>query len=242
VSLLSPLATDLRRLSRCDGDAQRCDAKHPCTPCSEDGVFDCVYDQSRDIRGIREEPPAAAQSLLSFKGEPSPRSSTSPPANNEDFPVSSPCIASSDTDRSVLSSTDTNLSHVSPENSRFPESNTLDEFELPTLRERSILETELVPFRGGSSKPHQPAMVSTFSFLQSLLLSSIPRLLHTPLSSLGPERLQVSYTTSSERDLTLCVFPFFGCRTQTSRELTTSVQPPCGAPPFETVWDLSHRS
>ena len=61
MSLLSPSVTDLRCLLRCDDDAQKCDAKQPCTPCSNGGRSDCVYEQSRVKTRIREKSPAAAQ-------------------------------------------------------------------------------------------------------------------------------------------------------------------------------------
>jgi len=61
VSLLSPSVTDLRCLLWCDDDVQKCDAKQPCTPCSNGGRSDCVYEHSRMKTRISEEPAAAAQ-------------------------------------------------------------------------------------------------------------------------------------------------------------------------------------
>ena len=102
----------------------------------------------------------------------------------------------------------------------------MDEFELPTPREGSISEVEVVPFREEPPEPHQPVTTSTFSLLPSLRFPSAPRQLHTPLPFLGPEYLQISDVTSSELELKLCVFPFFGCNTQTPpkhRGLTHSI-------------------
>lgn len=68
MSLLPPSAIDLRCLLPCDDDAQKCDAKQPCTPCSNGGRSDCVYERNRVKIRIREEPPAAAQAHpFSFK-------------------------------------------------------------------------------------------------------------------------------------------------------------------------------
>ena len=165
-----------------------------------------MYEQSPVTKRIREKLPAAVQPFLfSFKSEPSPSGSSSQ-VDGEDASLSA-----SDIGDSVFFSTSS--SHVSPRESRSPESDTADESDPPTTQERSISETQLVPFREGSPQPHQPqsTMISTFSFPPSLRLLSIPRQLHTPLSFLGPEHLQVSDTSSSELDLSLCVLLFLGC-------------------------------
>lgn len=140
-------------------------------------------------------------------------------------PLSTLDVASSDIDGSVFSLTDTNSPRCFLESSRPPK-------------------LQLVPFREGSPKLRQPqlARTSIFPFLTSLRFPSIPRRLHIPLQPSGPEHLQVSDTTSSELDLSLCAFPFFGCSTQTSRGLTHFDQPPRDATAIETVWGSSHRS
>lgn len=78
MSLLPRSVTDLRCLLRCDDDAQRCDAKQPCTPCFNGGKSDCVYVKTR----IREESPTTAQvHPFSSKGERNPH--RSPLTNNQ---------------------------------------------------------------------------------------------------------------------------------------------------------------
>ena len=134
---------------------------------------------------MRKKLPAAVQPFLfSFKSD-----SRSSRATSEDIYLSTSDGASPDASSSVYS----------------PDSGTLDEIEAPIPREGSNPEMQLVPSRGESPKLHQPAKISTFSFLSSLQFASIPRPLHTPLSSLNPEHLQISETTSSELDLSLCV-------------------------------------
>ena len=176
--------------------------------------------ESRAIQRTHKKLPAAAQSLLfSFKVKPSLRSSLSLNSNNSSFPT--PCTPSSDISGSVLSSTYSNSPHVFQKESCFPGFNALDELEPPAPQETSVSKMKLVPFRKESPKAHQPVTISTFSLLPSLRLpSAIPRPLHTPLSLLDPERLQISDATSSELDFTLCEFPFFGCYTQAPRMLT----------------------
>ena len=194
-----------------------------------------MYEQSPVTKRIREKLPAAVQPFLfSFKSEPSPSGSSSR-VDGEDASLST-----SDIGDSVFPSTSS--SHVSPRESRSPESGAADESDPPTTQERSNSETQLVPFREEPPKSHQPqpTAISTFSFLSSLRFPSIPRQFFTPL--LGQEHLQVSDTTSSELDLSLCVLPFLGCSAQTSRELTPFGKPPFGATTIEILWDLSHRS
>lgn len=53
--------------------------------------------------------------------------------------------------------------------------------------------------------------VLRFSLPPSLLSPSAPRPLHVSLPSMNPEYFQVSDTTSSELDLSLCVFPILSC-------------------------------
>ena len=205
VSLLYPLAsaTDPGRLFDCDDDVQRCDAKQPCTPCSKDEGSDCVYEQRQIKQRTRKKPPATARALpFSSKNERTPRRLPSPRMNS--VSLSPPDMALSDTDSSLLS----NLSNVPTKPSHLSDFDALDKFEPPAPRERVILEMKLVPFQK-YPKPHQPATIPTFSVIPSLRLLSIPRPLHTSLQFLGPEHFQISDTTSSELDLTLCVFPFF---------------------------------
>ena len=150
-------------------------------------------------------------------------------------------IASSDVGGSVYSSTNTNSSRVSPELSCSPQS---DKPDSPIPQERPTSEIQLVPFREESPilRQPQPTMIPIFSLLPSLRFLSIPRQLHIQLQSSGPEHFQVSDTTSSELDLSLCAFPLFSCNIQTSRGLTLFDQLPRGATTIATVWDLSHRS
>ena len=172
------------------------------------------------IQRAHKKPPAAAHSPLhSFKVKPSLCSSL--PSSSNDSSLSAPCTPSSDISGSALSLMYSNSSNVSPKESHFPGSDALDRFEPPAPQETSISEMILVPFRKESPKTHQPVTISAFSLLPSLQLpSAIPRPLHTPLSFLDPERLQISDATSSELDFTLCEFPFFGCYTQAPRMLT----------------------
>ena len=158
-----------------------------------------MYEATKRIR--RELLPAAVQPFLYlFKSEPGSRDSPSQ-VDSEDTSLSTSGIVSSDIGGSVSPPTDNDA---------------------PTPQKRSSSETQLVPFREESPKPHQsqPTAISTFSFLPSLRFSSIPRQIHTPLSVLDPEHFQVSDTTPSELDLSLCVFPFFGCSAWTSRGLS----------------------
>ena len=160
-----------------------------------------MYEQSPVTKRIREKLPAAVQPFLfSFKSEPSPSGSSS---WVEDAPPSTSDLVSPDISDSIFFSTSS--SHVSPEES--------DEPDPPTAQGRLNSEMQLVPFRDESPKLHQPrpTAISTFSPLPSLRFLSVPRQLHTPLSFFGPEHLQVSDTSSSELDLSLCVLPFFGC-------------------------------
>ena len=191
------------------GDVQRCDAKHPCTPCSKDAESDCVY-ESRVIRRTHKKPPAAAHPPLhSFKVKPSLCGSLSLSSNGSS--LSAPYTPSFDISGSVLSLMYSNSSHVSPKESHFPGSGALDRFEPPAPQGTSVSEMKLVPFRKESPKAHQPVTMPAFSLLPSLQLpSAIPRPPHTPLSLLDPERLQISDATSSELDFKLCVFPFPG--------------------------------
>ena len=199
---------------------QRCDAGHPCTPCVKlDMGSDCVYEATKRTR---KELPAVVQPFLYlFKSEPGSRDSPSQ-VDSEDTSLSTSGIVSSDIGGSAFPPTDNDP---------------------PTPQKSSSSETQLVPFREESPKPHQPqpSTISTFSFLPSLRLSSIPRQLHTPLSVLDPKHFQVSDTTPSELDLSLCVFPFFGCGAWTSRGLSLFGQPSYSTTAIETLWDLSYR-
>ena len=236
MSFLSPFATDPRHLFHYDDDEQRCDAKHPCTPCI-DGGFDCVYEQSPVTKHVREELSPVVQPFpFPFSSEPNPLGSPSSRINNKDASLSTSGVASSDIGRTVFSSTDTNLPRDPLEKSRSPEPDP------PAPHEGSNSEMQLVHFREESPRPHQPrpTAIFTFSLLPSLRFPSIPRQLHTPLSFMGPENLQVSNTALSELDLSLCVSLFFG-DIQTSQELTTFNQPACSTTAVETVWDLSRR-
>ena len=195
-----------RRLFQCDNDVQRCDAKQPCTQCSEGGWSYCVYEKSRIKQRMRKKPPAAAQTLpFSSKNKLGPRGSSPSWVNSEGFLLSAPDVPSPRIYDPVFSLTDQNLPNLSARGSSLPEFDTLDGFGPPGIV--PISETKLVPSRGRYPNPSQPAPIPTFSILPSLRLPSVPRQLHTPLSLFSPERFQVSaVTTSSELDWLLCVF------------------------------------
>jgi len=208
-----------------------------------------VYERSRVKQRMSskppiKQPPTPAQTLpFSSGGEPSPHRSPPSRVNSKD---SSPTPPTPDIDppgtRSpVFSLSDPTLSNSSARESYFPKSDTLDELEPPVPQEWTAPEMNLVPFRE-SPKPHQRARISIFSVLPSLRFQSIPRPLCTSLSFLDPECFQVSDTTSSELDLTLYAFSSLGCRTQTSQELTSFIQPPCRVTAIEAIWNLSPRS
>ena len=176
-----------------------------------------MYEQSPVTKRTRDKlPPAVQPFVFSFKAEPSPYGSPPPRENSEDTSLPTSNIASPDTSSSAFSPTDTNSSSLSPEASCSPESDKPDESDLPAPNERSNTEMQLMPFREESPRPHQPSTESTFSFHPHLQFPSIPRPLRMPWSSSAPERFQVSDTTSSELDLSWCVFPLFGCSTQAS--------------------------
>lgn len=243
VSLLPPLATDPQGLFHCNDCGQRCDAKNPCTPCANlDGGSDCVYEQNPVTKRIRKKlPPAVQPFLFSFNSESSPQDSSSSWPDNEISSLSTLDIPSSDIGGSSFSSANTNSSHASPESSHSPQS---DRSDSPISQERSTPETQLVPFREESPKLHKPQLTTTImsSFPPYLKFPSIPRQLHIPLYYSGPERFQVSDTTSSELDLSVCAFLSFGHSTQASQGLTIFGQPPGGATTIEKARNLSHRS
>jgi len=172
---------------------------------------------------MRKRPPAAAQTLpFSSKSKPGPRGSSPSRVNSEGFLLSTPDVTSPDTCGPVFSLTDQNLPNLSARGSSPPESDTLDGLGPPGIG--PISESKLVPSRGGYPNPSQPTPIPTSFFIPSLRLPSVLRQLHTPLSLFSPERFQVSaVTTSSELDWVLCVCSPFGCRTQSSQELTPVV-------------------
>jgi hypothetical protein len=204
VSLLPPLATDPQGLFHCNDYEQRCDAKNPCTPCANlDGGSDCVYEQNPVTKRIRKKlPPAVQPFLFSFNSESSPSGSPSW-LDNEDASIST---------SDITSLTNTNSSHVSPGSSHSSRSNKSNS---PIPQERSTSEMQLVQLREESPELHnfQPTATPTFLFPPSLGFPSIPRQLHIPLYTSSPERFQISDTTSSELDLSVCAFLFFCCST-----------------------------
>ena len=177
VSILPPSTTDPRYLLRCDDDAQKCDAKQPCTPCSDGGRSDCVYEQSRVKPRMLEDSPATIQ-VYHFSSE------------NERYTCRSPFPHVNSPSSSLLTP------RISP-----------SEFNPPAPWERTTAEMELAPVRDECTRPLQ---LTPPSVLPSLWFPSVPRQLHTPLSSLGPERFQVSDTASSELDMALWVLSFLG--------------------------------
>ena len=188
-----------------------------------------MYERSSAAKHIREKLPAVVQPFLSsFESGPSPGGS-SPLVNSQGASLPTSDVTSSDIGGSAAASADTNLTRVPPEP---------DAANPPAAQEGPNLETQVVPFQE-PSKPYPHQSTTAPSFLPSLRFPSIPRQLDTPLSSFGSEYFQVSDTTSSELDLSLCVF---GCTTKTSRELILFDQPPSGATTIEILWDPSHGS
>ena len=150
---------------------------------------------------MRERPPAATQRFpFSFDSKSSLCRSPPSRVSSEDPSPPSTC-------RSVFSLTDRTLSSLSPSQCHPLESDTLYELERPVPRQNTTPETTLVAFQE-SPKPRQLATISTFSVLSSLRFSPIPRPLRTSLSFLGQEHFQISDTTSSELDMSLCAFLF----------------------------------
>ena len=170
-----------------------------------------MYEQSQAAQRKLEKPPTDAQPFLfSFKCDPTPHDPSSPLLVNED-----PCPSTAD----VLSS-ETN-SPMSASTCPTSPSAPLEEFhcsgiDIPdtpvplTPQGSSSLETQLVPFRVNSPTPCPPKAVPTFSFPSPLQFSSIPCSLPLSFPLMNPECFQISDTTSSELDLSLCVLPFLG--------------------------------
>ena len=206
MSLLPPSMTPAVLIYPGNG-IQRCDAKQPCTTCLRlDGGSTCVYEQNRTMQRKGERLPADAQPfLLTFKCKPSPSESSTSWVTGEDASFSASISSSPETESP---STPQATSPVSPEESRCSGSDAPDELNLPSPLglETQGLETQLISLRRDSPKPDQSDEIPTFSF-QSLRLSSVPRPLHLPFALLNPERFQISGTTSSELDLSLCAFP-----------------------------------
>ena len=181
----------------------------PCTPCSEEGGVDCVYEKSRIKQRTRKKPLAIAEDPRSSStSESSPCSSSPSRVSCEGLPLSALNVAPFDDCGTVFSVMNHNSPNVYARGHNFREFDTLDEFGPPGIG--SITETKLMPSGGGYSNPSQPATIPTFSFLPSLRFP-IPRQLYTQLSLFSPEHFQVSVvTTSLELDWALCVFPPFG--------------------------------
>jgi len=181
---MSPLTKDLQGLSHCDDYKQKCDGMNACTPCAK-------LDGGSDCVNER--------NLVTKRIHKLP-------------PVVQPPLSTFDICGSVFSSTNANSSHVSSESSRSPQP---DKSDSPIPQERSTSEMQLVPFREESPKFHQPRSTGTpiFFIHPSLRFPSICQL-HIPLQPPGPKHLQVSDTTSSELDLSLCTSLFSGYSTQ----------------------------
>jgi len=143
VSPLTPLAKDLRRLFQWDGDVQRCDAKHPCTPCTDLGEgSECVYERSPATQRTWKKLPAAVQPILfSFKSEPSPCDLSSSWVTRDGLPLSTPDNVLSDTSSSMPSPVP-NSSDASQEESCSPDPDTPDGLVSPTLQARSNSEMQ----------------------------------------------------------------------------------------------------
>ena len=166
-----------------------------------------MYEQSRIMQRKREKLPADAQAFLfSFKCKPSPSDSSSSWVTSEDtsFSASNPSSP-----ENAASPTPQPSSPVSPEVSRYSGCDTPDELNSPTPQKQSNPETQLMSLRGESPYPHQTDGTPTFS-LSFSPMSSIPRPLHVSFPVSNPEHFQISDTTSSESDLSLCVFSFLG--------------------------------
>lgn len=204
MSLLHPPATHLSCLLCRDDGIQRCDAKQPCTTCLRlDGGADCVYEQSRIMQRKGEKLPADAQAFLfSFKCKPSPSDSSSSWVTSEDASLSASNPSSPE---AMASPTPQPSSPVPPEMSRYSGCDAPEELSSPNRQKQSNLETQLVSLRGESPNNHQTDGTPTLSFAFSPL-SSVPRPLPLSFPLLNPEHFQISDTTSSESDLSLCVF------------------------------------
>ena len=190
---------------------------------------------------MRKKPPPAAQTFRFSRKSRQSRCGSSSPVNSEKFFLSAPNIASSDIGGPVTPPAGSNLSVVSAQYPSFWGSDAAGELGLLVPRPGPAPEMRLVPLQEAYLNPRRSVAISTFSILSSLWFPSIPRPLHTPLSFLGPEHFQVSDTTSSELDFTLCVSPPpVGRHAQPPEELTQFLQPPCSADAVEAVWDLSH--
>ena len=204
VSLLPPSATPVALIYPGNG-IQRCDAKQPCTACLQlDGGSNCVYKWNRPKQRKDEKLPAVVQPfLLTFKCKPSPSDSSSL-VTGEDASFSASICSSPEIESP---STPRASSPASPDESRCSGSDAPDRLNFPSPQNTSSLETQLISFRRDSPKPDRTGEIPTFSF-QFSRLSSVPRPLHLSFALLNPERFQISGTTSSELDLSLCVFPF----------------------------------
>ena len=205
-----PCAIDPQHLLRRDNE-QRCDARHPCILCVKlDEGSNCVYEQNPVTKRIREKlPPAVQPFLFSFESRPSPRRSSTPQADSQTASCSTSNTTSPDSGDAVSPGEESSPS-ASPEASHPPESDIPNESDPPVLEESPNSETQLVSFREDLPQSHQPSTESTFyvhPYLQSL---HIPRPLNFPLP-LDPERSRVSFTTTSELDLSWCAFLFLGC-------------------------------
>jgi hypothetical protein len=221
VRLSPPCAVDPQDLFRHD-DEQRCDAKHPCTPCIKlDEGFNCVYEQNPVTKRIREKlPPAVQPFLFSFESKPNPRRSSTPQTDSRDASCSTSSIPSPDSGGTVSSPGEECSPSASPEASRSSESDTLNESDPPVLEESPSSETQLLAFQEESPQPRRPSTEPAFYIHPYLQSPPVPRPLNLPLSSLDPERFQVSVTAVSELDLSWCALPFLGCSIRVSRELT----------------------
>lgn len=170
---------------------QKCDAKQPCTTCIQlDGGLGCVYERRRAAQRVPDKISTDIQPFLSsFECETNPCDS-SPPA---------PDIFSPEASSLVTSSTCPTLSSASPGKSHRSDSDPPDRYTAP--QKKSSPETQLAPSRKGPPKPHRPDIIPTFSFLPSLHLPSVPRLLDVSFPLMNPECFQISDTTPSESDL-----------------------------------------
>jgi len=192
---------------------QKCDAKRPCTTCTNcGGESGCFYDESRT--------PHVNPQPLSNTARSFPLSDEDVPGPSSDGPSSQLLL---DTPEEVADSSGTSgLQIGSPTrmSSDAPSSSSTD----PVGWDLAKLPSLSHPFQGSGSfdprgterdlrseprrptnPPSPPSASMRLSVLPSLRLSIIPRPIHTPLSFFPPENFQVTGTTPGTLEMSLYV-------------------------------------
>lgn len=172
----------IRGTSRAHSLYKKCDAKQPCTTCgNKNRGAACKYESSRSNGGISSAP------------------QTSPPIDVLlpwfDFREPGP--------PNPLSVGSRKRSLAPPEQLEEP---------LPLVLEIAApdpsLEGSAPQNTLGVTERPPSSTVSSFKLLPSIHFQTIPRPLHIPLSLIPPERVQVSWVTGSDLDMTLYVLTF----------------------------------